>query len=371
MRQESPEDHAAPATEMSEKARHLLSVAPATNPQSNCQDPARHSSRATTATTPRLCITIDTEEEGLWSGQYRMTGNSVENIQGLPRFQSLCDRLGIRPTYLIDAPVVQDDRASDILAEIHSAARCEIGAHVHPWCNPPLDELYDSRESFFCNLPVGLQRAKLDWLTNAISDRFRERPISFRAGRYGLDVIGARILAELGYRVDSSVIPFTDYSSDGGPDFTRAPWQPYFVGDSSLQTPEGTGTLLEVPVSVGFNWQNFPRAMACLHQLRRPSLRWTRIEGVLDEMRLLKRIKLSPEGTGGRDLRTLVDRYCATPGSSLVMMFHSTSLVPGNSPYVRNQQELEQFLSRIVATCEYCIDQHGATAVTLGEMAAN
>lgn len=371
MRQDSPPGQTELTTELSEKSHNMISLAPAAKPLANGQEASGQSSRTATSTSARLCVTVDTEEEGLWSGQYRMTGNTVENIQGVPRFQSLCDGLGIRPTYLIDAPVVQDDRASGILAEIHADGRCEIGAHVHPWCNPPLNEFYDSRESYFCNLPAELQRAKLDWLTNAIADRFGERPISFRAGRYGLDIIGARVLEELGYRVDSSVIPFTDYSTDHGPDFTSAPWQPYYVSERSLQTPGEKGALLEVPVSVGFNWQNFSRAMACLRQLRRPSLRWTRAEGVLDELRLLKRMKFSPEGTGRRELRMLVDRYLATPGNSLVMMFHSTSLVPGNSPYVRNELELERFLHRIEEACKYCIDQHHATAVTLGEMATN
>ncbi len=318
---------------------------------------------------PRLIVTIDTEEEGLWGGRYRMTGNTVENIRGVPRFQSLCDQLGIRPVYLVDAPVVQDDRASAILGEIHAAGGCEIGTHVHPWCNPPIDEVADQRESYLCNLPESLQRAKIEWLTEAISERFGKRPVSFRAGRYGLDITGARVLAELGYRVDSSVIPFTDYSADRGPDFGNAPWQPYWVGGEDLCCAAASGKLLEVPVSVGFNRSSFSRAMRCQSLLGKAPFRWLRLEGILDRSQVLKRIKLSPEQATARDMKTLIDRYCESPSAVLVMMFHSSSLVPGESPYVGDESELEEFLGRIAETCRYFLESKAGVSRTLEDVA--
>jgi len=185
-------------------------------------------------------VTVDTEEEGLWNGEFRRTGYTVENTRGIERFQKLCDRYGVRPTYLVDAPVVQDERSVVLLREINDDGRCEIGAHLHPWCNPPFEEELNERNSYLCNLPKSLQRAKIEWLTQTIEELFGQRPTSFRAGRYGLDIRGARILAELGYLVDSSVIPFSDFRADGGPDFSDAPWWPYSVRDGSLTRPEET-----------------------------------------------------------------------------------------------------------------------------------
>lgn len=185
---------------------------------------------------PHLIVTIDTEEEGLWGGAYRATGNTVENVRrGVGRFQELCDRFGIRPTYLVDAPVVEDDYAAGLLREIQDDGRAEIGAHVHPWCNLPFEEELNARNSYLCNLPERLQRDKIVWLTDAIEARFGRRPTSFRAGRYGLDIAGARILYDLGYVVDSSVTPFMDHSRDGGPNFEDAPFLPYVIrGGRSL-----------------------------------------------------------------------------------------------------------------------------------------
>ncbi|MEO1993935.1 MAG: polysaccharide deacetylase family protein [Planctomycetaceae bacterium] len=319
---------------------------------------------------PRLIITVDTEEEGLWSGQFRMTGNTVQNIGRIPRFQALCDQLKIRPTYLVDAPVVQDCRASDILAEIHADGRCEIGAHLHPWCNPPLDDVYDQRETYLCNLPADLQQAKIEWLTIAIMERFGQRPVSFRAGRYGLDITGARLLEQNGYRVDSSVIPFTNYSAGGGPDFTDAPWQPYYVGDDDLNHPETAGELLEVPVGVGFNRVNFSAAMTCQRIVARPAFRWLRLEGILDRLGIVRRIKLSPEQSDARAMKKLMDCYCAaSKHPTMVMMFHSTSLSPGHSPYVRDERELDTFLRRIADTVEHAVQKHSAACCTLSELA--
>jgi len=320
-------------------------------------------------TRPRLVLTVDTEEEGLWGGEFRTTGNTVENIQGIPRFQALCDELEIRPTYLVDAPVVEDDRASSILAEIHADGRCEIGAHLHSWCTPPFDERYDRSESYQCNLPEELQRSKLEWLTNALTERFGSRPVSFRSGRYGLDTKGARILADLGYRVDSSVIPFTDYTEQGGPDFREAPWQPYHAAQADLLSASDEDGLLEAPVSIGFNRGQFPTAMRIQQSLRRAPWRWLKLEGILDELRLLRRIKFSPEQAGVRDLRVLADRYCESPGAVLVMMFHSSSLVPGHSPYVGSREQLQEFLRRIAQTCRYGKERYSMDCVTLGELA--
>ena len=239
---------------------------------------------------PTLCVTVDTEEEGLWGDRFPATGNSVTNIAGLPRFQGLCDRFGVRPTYLVDTPVVEDDRAAEILSDFAQAGRCEIGSHLHPWCAAPLEGESDAARSFMCNLPESLQREKLRRLTEQLEERFGRRPVSFRAGRYGLDIVGARILEELGYRVDSSVISFSNYRDQGGPSFEDAPFTPYHVGGDDLARPAATGNLLEVPVSVGFNRRRFDTAHRLQRMASRPGLRRLRLVGVMDRTRLVRKI---------------------------------------------------------------------------------
>lgn len=316
----------------------------------------------------KLVITVDTEEEGLWGGRYPAQGNTVENIEQVPLFQSICDRWGVRPTYLVDAPVVQSPRAVRILRKIADDGRCEIGTHVHPWCTPPTGEFTDARQSFLCNLPESTQRAKIEWMTDAIEQEFGRRPTSFRAGRYGLDEVGAQILIDLGYTVDSSVIPFTDYSAEGGPDYRRHLWRPYRTnGDLRYQRVEGE--LLEAPVAVGFNWRNFHRAQLLQDSLRQPQWRRLRLEGLLDRTGVLQRIKLSPEQSNAPRMLRLIKRLKEQGSEAIVMMFHSSSLLPGASPYVRSPADLARFLERIDVVCRECVEQQQTTCCPLSELA--
>ncbi len=318
-----------------------------------------------------LVVTVDTEEEGLWGGKYRRTGNTVENVRGIPRFQELCDRFGVKPTYLVDAPIVGDDGAVDLLRAIQDDGRAEIGAHLHPWCNPPLVEEINARNSYLSNLPESLQRDKLVWLTETIEHRFGRRPTSFRAGRYGLDIRGARILHELGYEVDSSVIPFTDYSREGGPNFQHAPHTPYFIDGHDLCRPHDAGFLLEVPVSVGFNRPDFARAQAILRRAMHPTLRRFRSVGILDRLGIVRRIKFSPEQSDARRMGQLVDAYLAQQAPVLVMMLHSSSLWPGCSPYVGDARALDGFFGRMMEVFESCLVVRGMVSATLSECATS
>ena len=308
--------------------------------------------------TPKLIVTIDTEEEGLWSGQYQRVNNTVENVHGIDRFQDLCDRFEIRPTYLIDGPIVQSDWAVELLATIQDEGRAEIGAHLHPWCNPPLVEEINPRNSYLCNLPEDLQRDKIGWLTDEIEGRIGRRPTSFRAGRYGLDATGQRILASLGYTVDSSVIPFSDFRADGGPDYRRANCEANFVGG-----------LLEVPVTVGFNRLNFRRADLIRRIASKSPWRQLKCVGILDRLGIVKRIKLSPEQADLRRMKRLVQIRTTQAALCVVLMFHSSSLVPGYSPYVRNQAALDIFYQRLAGIFQFCKSELNMGCATLTEFA--
>lgn len=314
-------------------------------------------------------VTIDTEEEGLWSSQFSATGNKVTNLRGVPRFQALCEEYDIRPTYLIDAPVVEDDWGAELFREYARTDKAEIGAHCHPWCNPPFVEETTRRNSYLCNLPAELQHQKLQWLTEAIQDRIGQRPTSFRAGRYGLDHVGLNWLEQLGYQVDSSVIPFSDFSSQGGPDFSNAPLNAYHPQLESLLDSGPERTILEVPVSVGYNRGDFRSAHRTQLAIRHSFLRRLRVEGILDRLGWLQRIKLSPEQATAAQMLTLLRRIQQNGQEVAVLMFHSTSLVPGFSPYVPTSAELDSFLERLRMVFAF-VRNEGLDCRTLSECAA-
>mgnify|MGYP003672757574 CR=1 FL=1 len=99
-------------------------------------------------------LTIDTEEEWDWSGPFPQKVAKVNNIDKLPAFNSICEKLGIRPTYFVDYAVSNSKNAVEKMQTFTSKGNCEIGAHLHPWCNPPYFGEVGEAESHVINLPV-------------------------------------------------------------------------------------------------------------------------------------------------------------------------------------------------------------------------
>ena len=95
--------------------------------------------------------------------------------------------------------------------------KCVIGAHLHPWVNPPHDEIVCNYNSYPGNLPEELEKEKLHRLTETIADQFGERPIVYKAGRYGVGFNTSSVLEDLGYEIDTSVLSRTDLSDEEGP----------------------------------------------------------------------------------------------------------------------------------------------------------
>ena len=105
---------------------------------------------------PLLLVLIDTEEEFDWSRPHDRASVGTSSIAAQTRAQAIFDRHGIRPIYCIDYPVAETGYG--LLRELHAEAKCDIGAHLHPWVNPPHDEPLTNRNSYPGNLPRALER---------------------------------------------------------------------------------------------------------------------------------------------------------------------------------------------------------------------
>jgi hypothetical protein len=194
---------------------------------------------------PLLQVVVDTEEEFNWSRPFDRDNVSVTAMQSQYLAQELFAPYGLRPTYVIDYPVATTPDSIAALASFHASGQCQIGAHLHPWVNPPFDETVSSFNSYPGNLPPELERRKLAALTDAITASFGEPPVVYKAGRYGVGAATAAALRALGYLVDLSIVPHSDFSDDGGPNFRGCPGRPYWIGEA--------GELLEIPLSRGFS----------------------------------------------------------------------------------------------------------------------
>ncbi len=304
----------------------------------------------------KVAITIDTEEDQ-W-GVYSPQSCSVSNIASIPLVQAIFDRFEVTPTYLVNYPVMKDDSASRMFRDIMQSGRCELGVHCHPWNTPPSDN--DSGiefDSLLCNLGYRKVWSKMNFLHNTFVERFSIRPISFRAGRWGFGPLVARTLIDLGYGIDSSISPFTDWSYIGGPDFFHAPTRPYRLDHTFTLLPPGSVGLLEAPPTMGFFQRNSRMCAAVLRGISRNGfLRKTRMIGLLDKSRMINLRWLSPETTSVDDMMTLARSRVDCGEDFLNMYFHSTSLLPGASPFVLSSQDLQRFLARIERFVEYASD---------------
>ena len=125
---------------------------------------------------PLLLIVVDTEEEFDWSRPHCRDETAVRNIAAQHRAHRILEKYGLRPTYLVDYPVASQKDGFRPLLELYRDGLCDIGAHLHPWVNPPDDEAVCNRNSYPGNLPRPLEREKLHRLTETIADHRTPRP---------------------------------------------------------------------------------------------------------------------------------------------------------------------------------------------------
>jgi hypothetical protein len=278
----------------------------------------------------RFLITVDTEEEFDWGAPLDRERHSLVAIPALQTFQSFCEGLGVVPVYLIDYPIAQSPAAVEAIGEAVAAGRAEVGVQLHPWVNPPFEEDVCEFNSYAGNLPLELEREKFRILRDTIEARFGAAPLIYRAGRYGLGPSTAEILSEHGLTIDSSVRARFDYSGRGGPNYRDHPLRPYWIDRSRR--------LLELPLTTVF-WGPLRQLGSVIYPLmwRAPAAR-----GMLSKVGLLERIPLTPEGVTADEAVRGIDVALDEGLPVLVLSFHSPSLAPGYTPYVRNAAELEQ-----------------------------
>lgn len=279
---------------------------------------------------PRYLVTIDTEEEFDWSQPFSRTRHGTRHVPAIAPFQNLCDDNGVKPVYLIDYPIASDPYATELLGGFAHLGKADIGVQMHPWVTPPFDENVGGRNSFAGNLPRALEHEKLRRLCDKIARNFQLRPRIYRAGRYGIGAMTPQILQQLGIDFDSSVRSNFDYSHEDGPSFINAPLNPFWLKEGNLiELPLTTvfrGGLRRYSSSVYFGpaASKIPRAL-------------------MARTGLLERIALTPEGVPLRKAITAIDSALAQQIGLLNFSFHSPSLEPGHTSYVRNADELERF----------------------------
>lgn len=311
-----------------------------------------------------LLVGIDTEGDNQWSPEAR-ANQRFENIYALPSLHALFRRHGVRPTYLITWPVAKDPRSADVLRGFLEEGHSEIGAHHHAWETPPCTADDIARHPYALSLPEAQFTAQVETLSEAIREAVGQRPWSYRSGRFGFSVQHVPILERAGYRVESSVAPLFYEAHKQGPDFVEAPNTPYFLSYDDA-TAAGTSNLLEVPVSAALH-RRMPAWLQ--HQWARAPWNYT-VKRVLRKAGLARMMWLRPSYSSFDDMCMLARRLNADHVPVLNVIFHSSEIIVGGSPYNRTEQELAAFLDRLERFCAFATGELGAVPVTFSEFRA-
>jgi peptidoglycan/xylan/chitin deacetylase (PgdA/CDA1 family) len=273
----------------------------------------------------RFIVFVDVEEEFDWRAPLDRRHRATTAMRAfLPAHRRFRDR-GVALTCMVDYPIACDPAAVEVLARAAEDGRTEVGTQLHAWVNPPFG---DGPEPYPGALPAALEGAKLDRLTDAITAAFGRRPRAYRAGRYGIGPNTRALLAARGYRLDSSVRARYDYSADGGPDF-RA------VGNHAYRA----AGVVELPLTTAFTGWGRPGGAGLYDALGRvPHGR-----GMAARAGLIERVALTPEDMPLPAALRALDAAVEEGVRLLVFSFHSPSLAPGHTPYVRDADDLAAF----------------------------
>jgi hypothetical protein len=143
----------------------------------------------------------------------------------------------------------------------------------------------------------------------------------------------------------------TDLSRTFGPDFSRFVVDPYWCG--------GQSGLLEIPLSISHSGLLGPYGRPLQKFLRRPRIETLHFPGLLARLRQLERITLTPEGVILSEQKRLVRAMLPRRYRVLHLTCHGPSLLLGNTPYVRTEADVDQYLDRISDFLEFFLGEFG------------
>jgi hypothetical protein len=309
---------------------------------------------------------IDTEEDFDWASPIEGTTHSTAYLSHIADLQHVLVAYGIRPTYLLSYPVLDDATVVRDLQRMLERGQCDLGLQLHPWVTPPFAGTSTSALSFSGNLAASVEESKLERLIARFTACFGMAPRIFRTGRYGLGLHTTRLLEQFGFEIDTSLAPRTSMADEGGPDYSQYDFTPFWFGR--------TRDLLELPLCrsvVGWGGETGATLYRRLTQPEAPGQPPRRTSAALiARTGYAERITLSPEGNDFRAMCRLVHRLRERGQTIFPVSFHSSSLWPGGNPYVQSRDDLHWFYDRLSAILNYLADDVGCRFVAAAEIPA-
>ena len=314
-------------------------------------------------------MTIDTEcdKSNDWSTRYPFSfKNILEAIPG--RLQPLFNKYRSQPTYLISPEVMKNPDCIKVFKNLQGVY--ELGTHLHgEYIEPHSNYASKTTSDYQVDYSYEVEYDKMYNLTNLFESSFGFRPLSFRAGRFGIGPSTLRILNKLNYKTDSSIYPQKIIRTKNYKlNHYGYPLKPYFPDlKRTLRTARpGNETILEVPITV--QARLFQLLPAFIGRAFAPSVLFMRLAQILFGKNLIETHSLRPSRTSEQDLIDIINSYLSLHSYNepvfLNMMFHSNEIYPGSSPYAENNDEVTAWLGRLEHVLIF-LGQIAARSITL------
>lgn len=299
----------------------------------------------------RVILSLDVEEEGLFTGRYERSTPSVKNVARLRSLKPLSLDLNLPLTLLCSSAVFADKAALTVLEDMRDGSGAEIGAHLHHWSAPPLTEAPASGPPERTHkLPEGLLRQKLANLLEA-GRRFQgEDLISFRMGRWDLKARLLPLLAEAGIRVDSSICPLRFFN--GGADHFLAPVEPYWHNARGLRILEAPITQIPVFPPLAKIWRKM----------------WGRHPKILDSFHFFGAMSANPLWHSAAVMRQAARSHIRAGGRLINMFLHSSELMPGGSPNVPDEIAARKVVEKLDSFCRWLFNNYNCQGIVMKDL---
>lgn len=297
-----------------------------------------------------VVISLDVEEEGLFSGKYASTGLTLANVSRLEALAPLTRDLGFPLTLFCVWSVFADQKAAATVRGLAQTG-AEIGAHLHHWSTPPAREHEPEPPERSHLLDPDLLKARLKTLLSQGQACIGKPLTSFRMGRWDLKADLLPMLCHAGIRVDSSICPLRIHAD--GPDHFLAPADPYWV-----QTPKGA--ILEAPIT------QLP-LNTCLAQAW--ARLWQRKPAIMDKFHFFGALSANPVWHALPVMRMATKLHVRHGGRLLNFFWHSSELMPGASPNIPDQAAANALIAKIMTFCAWLRDTYEVEPLTASQLA--
>ncbi len=192
----------------------------------------------------KAIFTIDTEgHDGTDPIKHLIMGETKDGRQaGIPLIMDILEQFQVKGLFFVDFAEAWHYGKEKIFAVVKYIRERghDVGVHIHP------DHMADPKRMFLSQYSYDEQYDIIKRCTDLYMEITGERPLSFRAGKYGANRDTLRILGDLGYKAD-----FSEF-------FGHDKWchiQPPVTGNETVKLDNG---MIEFPV---MSYENYVKGL--------------------------------------------------------------------------------------------------------------